>query len=80
MARFPLRLLLSAFFAGTHFYLHPADVASQCQVSLLEKARLAPAGSTSVSSFLVKGADALVAGGRQRIFTPMFFTLARKPL
>jgi sterol 24-C-methyltransferase len=49
-------------------------------VSLLEKARLAPAGSTSVSSFLVKGADALVAGGRQRIFTPMFFTLARKPL
>jgi sterol 24-C-methyltransferase len=62
-----------------------ADVACacqlpRCQVSLLEKARLAPAGSTSVSSFLVKGADALVAGGRQRIFTPMFFTLARKPL
>ncbi len=49
-------------------------------VTLLEKARLAPPGSTTVSSFLVKGADALVAGGRKGIFTPMFFTLARKPL
>ncbi len=49
-------------------------------VSALERARLAPPGSTAVSSFLVKGADALVAGGKQRIFTPMYFTLARKPL
>ncbi len=49
-------------------------------VSVLEKTRLAPPGSTAVSSFLVKGADALVAGGKQNIFTPMYFTLARKPL
>lgn len=49
-------------------------------VSVLETARLAPPGSTAVSGFLVKGADALVVGGKQGIFTPMFFTLARKPL
>jgi sterol 24-C-methyltransferase len=49
-------------------------------VSLLEKVRLAPPGSTTVSSLLVKGADALVAGGKAKIFSPMFFTLARKPL
>jgi len=48
-------------------------------VSALETLRMAPPGSTSVSSFLVKGADALVAGGKKAIFTPMFFTLARKP-
>ena len=48
-------------------------------VTALEYLRLAPPGSTTVSSFLVKGADALVAGGRKGIFTPMFFTLARKP-
>jgi len=49
-------------------------------VYLLETLRLAPPGTVSVSSFLVKGADALVAGGRKEIFTPMYFTLARKPL
>ena len=48
-------------------------------VTLLEKTKLAPPGSAAVSSFLVKGADALVVGGKQGIFTPMFFTLARKP-
>ena len=48
-------------------------------VGLLERARLAPPGSQRVSSFLVKGADALVAGGKRKIFTPMFYTLARKP-
>ena len=48
-------------------------------VTVLEKAKLAPPGSAAVSSFLVKGADALVVGGKQGIFTPMFFTLARKP-
>ena len=49
-------------------------------VTLLEKARLAPSGSATVSSVLVQGADALVAGGTKNIVTPMFFTLARKPL
>jgi hypothetical protein len=89
-------------------------------VWLLETLRIAPAGTCAVSAFLVKGADALVAGGRKearsgggpcaqtgralakcvrathcgpaltraccaaarraQIFTPMYFTLARKPL
>ena len=46
----------------------------------LETLHVAPKGTAAVSSFLVKGADALVAGGRQGIFTPMFFMLVRKPL
>jgi sterol 24-C-methyltransferase len=46
----------------------------------LEKLGIAPKGSVGVSSFLVVGADALVEGGRKDIFTPMYFTLARKPL
>lgn len=46
----------------------------------LEKIGIAPAGSVDVSSFLCKGADALVEGGRRGIYTAMYFTLARKPL
>ena len=53
---------------------------THAMVGVLEAVRLAPPGSQSVSSFLVKGADALVAGGKAGIFTPMFYTLARKPL
>lgn len=49
-------------------------------VRVLEMFGLAPKGSVSVSRFLEKGADALVEGGRSGIFTPMYFTLARKPL
>jgi sterol 24-C-methyltransferase len=33
----------------------------------LETLRIAPPGTASVSSFLVKGADALVAGGRKEV-------------
>jgi len=49
-------------------------------VLLLEKVRLAPAGTTEVSGLLMETADDLVAGGRQEIFSPMYFVLARKPL
>ena len=45
-----------------------------------EKLRLAPKGAQEVSTFLNWGADTLVEGGRTGIFTPMFFSLARKPL
>eukprot|EP01088_Endostelium_zonatum_P005319 TRINITY_DN1689_c0_g1_i2.p1 TRINITY_DN1689_c0_g1~~TRINITY_DN1689_c0_g1_i2.p1 ORF type:complete len:205 (-),score=47.56 TRINITY_DN1689_c0_g1_i2:32-646(-) len=48
-------------------------------VMLLEKCRLAPAGTTEVSGLLMETADDLVAGGRQEIFSPMYFFLARKP-
>ncbi|XP_073108141.1 cycloartenol-C-24-methyltransferase 1 isoform X1 [Elaeis guineensis] len=49
-------------------------------VSMLEFVGLAPAGSSKVHSFLEKDGDALVEGGRDEIFTPMYFFLARKPL
>ncbi len=49
-------------------------------VRVLEWTRIAPRGSTTVSSFLNVGADALVRGGETGIFTPMFFFHARKPL
>lgn len=49
-------------------------------VSLLEFLRLAPEGSVRVSNFLEKGGDALVAGGRLGLFTPMYFFLLRKPI
>lgn len=48
-------------------------------VWLLELLRIAPKGTMSTSSFLKKGADGLVAGGKTGIYTTMFFTLCRKP-
>ena len=52
---------------------------TQLLVDALELARVAPRGAGEVHRFLCRAADALVAGGEQRIFTPMFFVLARKP-
>ena len=49
-------------------------------VGTLEFLGLAPKGTSGVSAFLNKAADGLVGGGQEEIFTPMFFTLARKPL
>ena len=49
-------------------------------VRALETIRIAPKGSTAVSTFLNRGADALVRGGETGIFTPMFFFHARKPV
>lgn len=48
-----------------------------CRV--LERVSLFPEGTSEVSDFLNVAADALVEGGRLRIFTPMFFYLVRKP-
>lgn len=44
-----------------------------------ERFRFFPEGARAVSTILNAGADALVAGGRSGVFTPMFFFLARKP-
>jgi len=46
---------------------------------VLEKVGIAPKGTSSVSSFLEKGADGLCAGGKAGIFTPMYLFVARKP-
>ena len=44
-----------------------------------ERLRLAPEGAAEVSTILNAGGDALVAGGRAGVFTPLFCVLARKP-
>ena len=46
---------------------------------ILEPLRVVPKGTTEVQDFLNLAADSLVAGGRLRIFTPMFYFKARKP-
>mmetsp|Transcript_21927 Transcript_21927/g.36324 ORF Transcript_21927/g.36324 Transcript_21927/m.36324 type:complete len:344 (+) Transcript_21927:131-1162(+) len=46
----------------------------------LETVRVAPTGSTQVQQFLETAAQNLVKGGETGIFSPMFYTLARKPL
>jgi sterol 24-C-methyltransferase len=79
--------------AETHWYLPIAGAwslsgfkhtragrwATNQLVRALELARVAPRGSTAVSTFLNAGADALVKGGETGIFTPMFYFHARKP-
>jgi sterol 24-C-methyltransferase len=45
----------------------------------LESARIVPEGTVAVSSMLNRGADALIAGGRAAIFTPMLFHHVRRP-
>jgi len=47
-------------------------------VSTLEFLRIAPRGSTKVSSLLNATAIDLVEGGTKEIFTPSYFFLARK--
>ncbi len=48
-------------------------------VRVLETTKIAPKGSTAVSTFLNHGANALVLGGETGIFTPMFYFHVRKP-
>jgi len=48
-------------------------------LSVFELVRLAPHGSVEVHRTLCKGADGLVAGGIEGIFTPMYMVVARKP-
>jgi sterol 24-C-methyltransferase len=45
----------------------------------LEATGFAPKGSLEVASMLERAADGLVAGGKQGIYTPLYFFLVRKP-
>lgn len=47
---------------------------------LAEKVGLAPKGTTSVSGSLMVAAEALVQGGKTRLFTPMYLVVSRKPV
>ncbi len=58
----------------------PGRALTNLTLRIGEKLRLAPKGAREVSTFLNWGADTLVEGGLTGIFTPMFFSLARKPL
>jgi len=46
---------------------------------VLEKIKIAPAGSAATLDMLQRGADALCESGRREIFTPMWWVLAQKP-
>lgn len=48
-------------------------------VGALETIGLAPAGTQKTADSLAIGGDALVAGGREKLFTPMYLMVGRKP-
>ena len=52
---------------------------TQSAVRALEFVGIAPKGTYDVGESLKVAADALVAGGRKKLFTPMMFFVARKP-
>ncbi|KAI9820298.1 MAG: Delta(24)-sterol C-methyltransferase [Pycnora praestabilis] len=45
----------------------------------LEMVGIAPGGTQKMADSLAIGADSLVAGGSQKLFTPMYMMIARKP-
>jgi sterol 24-C-methyltransferase len=49
-------------------------------VGAMEKVRLFPQGTQKTADSLALAADCLVAGGREKLFTPMYLMIARKPL
>lgn len=57
---------------------HIGRMCTHTMVWLLEALFIAPRGSTKVSALLNATAIDLVVGGKEEIFTPSFFFLARK--
>ncbi|EWC44201.1 sterol 24-C-methyltransferase [Drechslerella stenobrocha 248] len=49
-------------------------------IGALELVGIAPQGTRKSADSLATAADALVAGGKQKLFTPMYLTIARKPV
>ncbi|KAL3296047.1 sterol 24-c-methyltransferase [Colletotrichum asianum] len=47
-------------------------------LSVMETLRFAPPGMTKTSDNLIRAADALVYGGREKIFSPMYLMVGRK--
>ena len=48
-------------------------------VGVLEMVGIAPKGTQKTADSLAKAADCLVAGGREKLFTPMYLMVGRKP-
>jgi len=71
--------LYGSFFTLSGFRMtHIGRICTHSIVSALEFMRIAPKGSVRVSSLLNATALDLVEGGKEEIFTPSFFFLARK--
>ena len=49
-------------------------------VGALERIGLAPRGTKKTADSLALAADSLVAGGKEKLFTPMYLMVARKPM
>ncbi|KAG9729424.1 hypothetical protein KCU73_g12120, partial [Aureobasidium melanogenum] len=54
--------------------------AMEMLLSTMEKVRLAPPGTAETARELSAAADALVAGGKKGLFTPMYLIIGRKPM
>lgn len=52
---------------------------TQLALGTLEKLRLAPQGSKAVGEVLIRASEGLVAGGQQKLFTPMMLYVCKKP-
>lgn len=48
-------------------------------IGLGETLRVMPHGTQKTADSLAEAADCLVAGGQQKLFTPMYLMIARKP-
>jgi sterol 24-C-methyltransferase len=57
----------------------PGRYLTHGMIALMETLRLAPKGALRVSAFLNMGANALLKGGEQHIFSPLIFFCGRKP-
>ncbi|EQB43648.1 hypothetical protein CGLO_17679 [Colletotrichum gloeosporioides Cg-14] len=53
-------------------------IATHGFLSVMETLRFAPPGMTKTSDSLIRAADALVIGGREKIFSPMYLMVGRK--
>ncbi len=57
----------------------PGRVLTHGMIALMEALKLAPKGALNVSAFLNMGANALLKGGEQHIFSPLIFFCGKKP-
>ncbi|KAK8069512.1 Sterol methyltransferase [Apiospora phragmitis] len=55
-------------------------IVSHSFLSMLEAAWIVPAGTRKTAESLGRAADALVEGGKKKLFTPMYLMVAKKPL
>ncbi len=67
-------------FLGNLRLTHAGRFGIGCLLNSLEFVGLAPSGTARTAAELSDGADALVAGGQEDLFTPMYLMIGKKPL